>query len=357
MTHQILCIILYVLSICEAPCGEVSFENTANETQTVSVISATNNDLSSFTIGAHTTETKHLSKGTYTFSVVPAGENYKLIVEGCSHKGSSVPDVPPTDYMFSVSPSQQVRFSPGNLQYQASTDTWRFAEHQYDYVGDATSGNVSEGGNPCDNSLMSASYSGWIDLFAWGTSGYNGKHPYMNSTTATDYGDGKNDIAATNYDWGVYVTISNGNGYQWRTLTTLEWEYLFNTRSKSLYGHATVCGVKGIVLLPDNWQLPDGMTFIPSPANYYEKNIYDAGQWLQMEEHGAVFLPAAGMRRTDNVVLFSNEIGNYWTSSCYGAHQAMEIFFTYFAVNAGKTGMIDPCNDLRYSAFSVRLVR
>ncbi|MBQ5532192.1 MAG: Ig-like domain-containing protein, partial [Bacteroidales bacterium] len=30
----------------------------------------------------------------------------------------------------------KVLFSPGNLQYQASTNTWRFAEHQYDYVGD-----------------------------------------------------------------------------------------------------------------------------------------------------------------------------------------------------------------------------
>lgn len=37
--------------------------------------------------------------------------------------------------LFSVSEGRQVRFSKGNLQYQASTGTWRFAEHQYDYVG------------------------------------------------------------------------------------------------------------------------------------------------------------------------------------------------------------------------------
>ena len=54
----------------------------------------------------------------------------------------------------------QVYFSQGNLQYQASTDTWKFAESQYDYIGDA-------------NSNISSSYDGWIDLFGWGTSGYH----------------------------------------------------------------------------------------------------------------------------------------------------------------------------------------
>ena len=37
--------------------------------------------------------------------------------------------------LFSVSPTEQVRFSPGNLQYQASTATWRFALNQFDIVG------------------------------------------------------------------------------------------------------------------------------------------------------------------------------------------------------------------------------
>ena len=50
--------------------------------------------------------------------------------------------------LFSVSETQQVYFSRGNLQYQASTNTWRFAEHQYDYVGTQTAdGNGYYGGN------------------------------------------------------------------------------------------------------------------------------------------------------------------------------------------------------------------
>ena len=39
--------------------------------------------------------------------------------------------------VFSVSPTKKVVFSKGNLQYRASTNTWRFAEHQYDIIGEA----------------------------------------------------------------------------------------------------------------------------------------------------------------------------------------------------------------------------
>ncbi|MBO4575358.1 MAG: PEGA domain-containing protein, partial [Bacteroidales bacterium] len=104
--------------------------------------------------------------------------------------------------VFSVSSSKKVQFSKGNLQYQASTKTWRFAEHQWDVIGEA-------------NKNISSSYSGWIDLFGWGTSGYNGKNPWMISTTSTDYGNGERDIAGTNYDWGVNNTILNGGGKSW----------------------------------------------------------------------------------------------------------------------------------------------
>ncbi len=35
---------------------------------------------------------------------------------------------------FSVSATKQVKFAHGNLQYHARTETWRFAEHQYDII-------------------------------------------------------------------------------------------------------------------------------------------------------------------------------------------------------------------------------
>ena len=37
--------------------------------------------------------------------------------------------------LFSVGEGKQVYFSKGNLQYRATTRTWRFAEHQYDIIG------------------------------------------------------------------------------------------------------------------------------------------------------------------------------------------------------------------------------
>ena len=64
--------------------------------------------------------------------------------------------------LFSVSASKKVCFAQGNLQYQASTNTWRFAENQYDAL-------------TTENTNVSATYVGWIDLFGWGTSGYDEK--------------------------------------------------------------------------------------------------------------------------------------------------------------------------------------
>lgn len=43
---------------------------------------------------------------------------------------------------FSVDATRKVCFSKGNLQYQASTNTWRFGVNQYDIVGNESVGNV-----------------------------------------------------------------------------------------------------------------------------------------------------------------------------------------------------------------------
>ena len=127
---------------------------------------------------------------------------------------------------FSVSATHQVQFSQGNLQYQASTNTWRFAENQWDFVGDA-------------NNNISQTYNGWIDLFGWGTSGYNhgavSFQPWSTSQTNSNYyayGSYANNLfdQTARADWG-YNAISNGGNIinTWRTLTHEEWSYVFNT--------------------------------------------------------------------------------------------------------------------------------
>ena len=237
---------------------------------------------------------------------------------------------------FSVAEDKRVLFSQGNLQYQASTKTWRFAKHQWDYVGSQKSENERENGGTIagsDNVDISSTYNGWIDLFGWGTSGYNGCEPYLvEESPYAFYGNGKSDITGTNYDWGVYNTILNGGtDNMWRTLTKEEWNYLFKKRVNATekYGLATVNNVVGLVLLPDDWIMPKDITFSYGISNGYKQNIYSANDWVKMEDNGAVFLPAAGWRSSYRYadghvgVYYNNSynnnelygVGSYWSSS------------------------------------------
>jgi len=247
-----------------------------------------------------------------------------------------------------------VRFSQGNLQYNAAQNDWRFAEHQYDMIGAA-------------NANIASDYDGYIDLFGWGTSGYNGKNPWMTSTTQTDYGDGANDIAGTEYDWGVHNAISNGGNEagKWRTLTKAEWEYIVRGRADDdiLFATGSVDGVNGLILLPDDWALPEGATFTPSTQKnlifssdgYYNSNednfshnTYTLDQWNTMEQAGAVFLPAVGYR--DGTTVSSSDFAHYWSTTQNGIYAA-------YYMNVSKLS-VAPKNQLsRKYGLGVRLVR
>ena len=212
---------------------------------------------------------------------------------------------------FSVSATHQVHFSQGNLRYRASTNTWRFAEHQYDYVGGA-------------NSNISSAYSGWIDLFGWGT----GNNPTLASTNDTDYG--------TFVDWGSNAISNGGNAAnQWRTLTSTEWDYLLNSRTNasSKRGTGKINGVAGLIILPDSWALPSVCSFTAGYADYsdWSRNSYTLAQWAQMEEAGAVFLPAAGSRNGTSV---SNGSVYYWSSTPYDEYHAFSMNFLSFSLYA-----------------------
>lgn len=148
---------------------------------------------------------------------------------------------------FSVGKNKFVKLSQGNLQYRASTDTWRFANEQYDIIGQ-------------DNNNISATYDGWIDLFGWGTSGYNEKYPWMTSQNDLDYGNGANNIAYTEYDWGQHNPIINGGNEAglWRTLSSEEMKYIFygRTNADKLYAMCVVNGMHGLIVFPDNCNIP-----------------------------------------------------------------------------------------------------
>ena len=220
---------------------------------------------------------------------------------------------------FSVSATKKVRFSRGCLQYQASTGTWRFAENQYDCIGLA-------------NGNISSINSGWIDLFGWGTSGWESGavayQPYSASTTNSDYspgGDTSSTLRGTyaHADWGVHNAIVNGGNKpgMWRSLTNAEWNYLYYRNNSRKIGYATIAGqVKGVVFLPDTWSQPDGTSFTPAGTSInWNANRYTITQWSKMEEAGAVFIPAGGVRMGRQVY----NVGTYaawWTSErwyCY----------------------------------------
>lgn len=238
----------------------------------------------------------------------------------------------------------QVYFSKGNLQYQASTNTWRFAENQWDYVGSGEYGNVYENSVKCDNALISETYDGWIDLFGWGTSGYNHGavcyQPWSTSQSFTDYNAYGNDTLnlydqTGMADWG-YNAISNGGNIEnvWRTLRQSEWEYVLlirNTSSGVRYAKANVNGINGTILLPDNWNneiYP--LNNSNDPGVSFNINTINLTLWINsFEENGAVFLPSAGCRFQD----YSNNHGYYWTATHDLSMYAGTIFFNDGTIN------------------------
>ena len=271
----------------------------------------------------------------------------------------------------------QVHFAKGNLQYQASTSTWRFADNQWDYVGDASNGNVYVSSTKSNNASISSSYTGWIDLFGWGTSGHlfasgygSAYQPWSTtSTTNTAYGptDGTSGLTGTyaEGDWGTNM----GSG--WRTLTKDEWQWMLgpsssatpgeNCRTSSTIGvtnarwvKAVVHNINGLIIFPDGltWDattMGTAPTTINTANNNFTYNTLTDDQWSALEAAGCVFLPAAG-NRYGTTVYNAGSYGYYWSSTPYNAYRAYCVYF--------YSGSLNPAYYYnRDYGYSVRLVR
>ena len=243
---------------------------------------------------------------------------------------------------FAISATDTVAFSRGNLQYQPSTSTWRFAENQWEFVG-------------TDNRRIRSyqystegwvwTYKGWLDLFGWGT----GNNPTASTSTNSNYGSFT--------DWGRNA-ISNGGkkANLWRTLTKDEWDYLFRGRENaaSLYANGTVSGVNGSIILPDNWVIPADLHFKPSNStdSTAAPNNYTADEWMFMEMAGAVFLPITYERSMDwqseyCTAVYQENTARYWTSTPNGTNGAY--YYIPLTPNVYQ--------DNRYVGKAVRLVQ
>ena len=123
---------------------------------------------------------------------------------------------------------------------------------------------------------------------------------------------GKWKFADNQWDKGslmAFDEITSLNDSVWFVLTSDEWSYLLNKRrtdSGERYTKATVNGIYGLVLLPDDWD----------KANFDLKNgiRITKDDWTnKLEVYGAVFLPAAGYR-FNNWEKSVGTDGFYWSS-------------------------------------------
>jgi hypothetical protein len=197
-------------------------------------------------------------------------------------------------YYFSVSNSSKVIFSSGNLQYVHSTNTWLFAENQWDIIG--------------ENNVNDGELNDRVDVF----------EKCIDGSTLVVEGETSN---------------------IWRTLTYLEWDYLLNQRNEAnnLVGVAQINGINGLVILPDNWEQSILVPFksgFSSTDSYSEYQLFTRDEWSVLEFCGAVFLPAGG--KLNNVTMTTssvNESGYYLYPQQDGT--GGYITFTSQSVNAG----------------------
>ena len=270
-----------------------------------------------------------------------------------------------------------VRFSQGNLQYigSATIPYWKFADNQYDSLGTKTGQN-------------SAAENVDRDLFGWGTTGYQDTrtsskgyqtnyNPYSTSKTAVGssdpayninkYGYGPDYYSSSEYgltvanqsDWGMHAISYGGNiqNFDWHTLTSAEWVYLFNGRSEigveTRFAKACLFGsVHGVILFPDNYTHPDGVAALTgvneTDDTSWDGNQYIADDWGKMEAAGCVFLPTTGYRDGISVSKVDSR-GYYWSSSSNSSSTAYFVLFTKSYLKLQETAG-------RYRGNSVRLV-
>ena len=258
----------------------------------------------------------NVSGNSYMLTGLEPGTAYEVMVEPVYEDGTTGMQSPitvfttfgeesePLEGVFSVSKDKKVGFAKGNLRYSKDAnwnDHWSLAEHQYDILGadNLESQEVNQYGNrfPSEDHL---------DLFCWSAG-------YSNNGTAYTYpydsyytGDFE--------EWGTQTAFTDIYGFGWSTMTKDEWTYLLSERENAatLKSFATVNGVKGLVLLPDEWNAPDGVIVSEEMT---------AEQWATIEKTGAVFLPAAGTltvnmdSKTVASVNDVNVVGSYWSST------------------------------------------
>ena len=195
---------------------------------------------------------------------------------------------------FSVSATKKVYFSNGNLWYKVSDNTWHFENEQYGYH---TTPNIGSTYAPSGFVVTSSDGYGLLDWSVGATNNYGVTHRMAEGPFV---------------DWGHHPIIG-GDGTTvypagtWYTLTVEEWAWLVVGGGRDVPGYTfptptnrwprqrAFCEVdfgssvkrKGLVLMPDDYT---------GDIRSYENNgSMSNSKWIELQQAGAVFLPAVGM--------------------------------------------------------------
>lgn len=298
----------------------------------------------------------------------------------------------PGNLQATITSKATVKSSDGGTSVLAKASNYRFATHQYDYIG-ATNGNRLTGANQA------------VDLFNWtGASAdpvvpesdpethylnmtedqYGLLYPSLNSAGrpffyAKDYTgedhpkpgsavsywyyytgdwDGTGSPELLKMDWGERIISDEVGAYPagtWRTPnigsnSTAEWQRVFTARKDPALDNALIdyLGAKatlttnagdlvarGVIIFPDSYD-PTGMPAINNHSNgtigssHYAGNELTLAQWDQLEAVGCVFLPANNIRQSNSgVKLYNDGDCAYWANyAVSGSSPKASCFFT-----------------------------
>ena len=363
--------------------------------------------------GSHTTGTTAISMTGLTPNTVYYVRAYAISAQGTCYYGEAIPFASRDNYVngklsgaFHTAANEVCYFSMGNLQYQASTNTWRYAKRQFDYVGyehlDGTSlqrwGTVVDNGLRSNNDNASDTYNGWVDVFQWGTSflshGAQQVWPWSRWNTDHDlthfyaYGNSTANLSDNlgTADWG-YNAISNGHntqGSQKFTPSSAQMNYLLYNRSGNeapdidnttdarfalarLNINDTI--VRGIMIFPDEMIWP---STVPYPTHINDNNgnqpfaggwaadftTFTEREWSLLEHEGVVFLPCAGCWGEGNTMdNWGNYGGRYWLSDITISDVNKAYEFAFSPQHVYGEGIVNPSGSaFRAIGFAVRLL-
>lgn len=313
---------------------------------------------------------------------------------------SSISEYDCSLFTVSTNPLKKVRFSQSNLQYTRESTSANWNEGKFSLLDHAYSV-VEQDDESYDISTKTA-----IGLFGWGTPNHEvvaGRNyvPWETSDVSSNYGPINQSIGGAwegepSWDWGSNTIYKNDGitplSGSWRTPTKDEWLRIVDQRNTSenlpgynvtgsnqnllktrvSYFYAKVCGKNGLILLPDRFFFPAGVTmavedghdfrYYDSKDSYATSVIASQADWARMEAAGAIFLPTTGRRLYEASQLKvkycdSFSAGYYWSSSSYSTDNSAYRFYFYSPNNLTNASMNigEPWD--RNQGLAVRLVQ